>query len=50
MLRQSTSRQFERDYVRQAKRKKDMRKLQNVMELLLDEVGLPLKLKDHSLT
>ncbi len=49
MLKQGTSRQFERDYVKQAKRKKDMVKLQNIMELLLDEVALPLNLKDHPL-
>lgn len=41
--------QFKKDIKLQKKRKKDMEKLKNVMQLLIDEKPLPEELKDHAL-
>lgn len=50
MLSQATSRQFERDYVKQFKRKKDLQKLRDVMRLIVEQKPLDRKYKDHPLS
>jgi mRNA interferase YafQ len=50
MLAQTTSRQFERDYVKQFKRHKDLSKLKAVMRLIVEEKPLGRKHRDHPLT
>jgi mRNA interferase YafQ len=49
MLQKSVSNQFEKDYVKQFKRNKDLSKLKEAMKMLMDEVPLPSKYKDHPL-
>ncbi len=50
MLVQTTSRQFERDYVKQFKRHKDLNKIKLVMRLIVEEKPLERKHRDHPLT
>lgn len=50
MLAQVTSRQFERDYVKQFKRKKELQKLHHVMQQIIEEKPLDRKQKDHPLS
>lgn len=50
MLIQTTSKQFERDYVKQFKRQKDLDKLKRVMRLIIEEVPLDKKYRDHPLS
>jgi mRNA interferase YafQ len=45
----SRTSQFKKDVKRVEKRRKDLGKLREVMELLIDEQSLPERLKDHSL-
>ena len=49
MLAIKTTRRFEKDYVQQAKRKKDLGKLQFVMGALVNEQTLDAKYRDHQL-
>jgi mRNA interferase YafQ len=49
MFTKRTSNQFERDYVKQYKRSKDISKLDKVMKLILTGKPLPQKYKDHPL-
>lgn len=50
MLRAITTNQFEKDIKLSKKRGKDLLKIFNIMQLLLNEEKLPLKNRDHSLT
>jgi mRNA interferase YafQ len=49
MLAIKTTRRFDKDYVQQAKRKKDLGKLQFVMGELVNERKLDAKYRDHQL-
>ncbi|MCK5706113.1 MAG: type II toxin-antitoxin system YafQ family toxin [Candidatus Aureabacteria bacterium] len=42
--------QFKKDIKRQQKRKKDLSKIQSLMNLLIDRKKLPSKYRDHKLT
>ncbi len=50
MLIQLTSKQFERDYVKQFKWQKDLDKLKRMMRLIIEEVPLDKKYRDHPLS
>ena len=45
----SYSNQFKRDVEKAEKRKKDLSKLKNIIQLLINDESLPVKLKDHPL-
>lgn len=49
MLKQNTSKRFDKEFTKQIQRGKDVEKLIQVMDLILEEQPLPPKYKDHSL-
>jgi mRNA interferase YafQ len=50
MLNQSTSNRFDREVIKQVKRKKDIKKLIRVMDLIIEEKPLEKKYRDHPLS
>ena len=50
MLQPFYSKQFEKDIKRQKKRGKNLNKLKQIMELLINEKKLPVRNRDHRLT
>lgn len=44
-----TTKKFEKDYIRQHKRWKDIAKLKNIIRLIIDEVPLDQRFRDHPL-
>lgn len=49
MLTRKTSNEFDREYVKQHKRGKDIKKIDELMKLIIEEKPLPPKYKDHAL-
>ncbi len=49
MLTRKTSNEFDREYVKQHKRGKDIKKVDEVMKLIIEEKLLPPKYRDHAL-
>ena len=50
MLNQNTSNRFEREVIKQVKRGKDIEKLIQVMDFIIDEKPLDKKYRDHPLS